>query len=190
VTYPPLFRPPLLHAGAGQVSGYRFPIPAMGELSEWSQIRAITGASERTVDLLGITRPATAAKNSWGAVQYHDVEREATTTYDGSAASIRLGDAGVHQIWVPVSNESTTFSVYCYREADYAGTNPRMVIKQPGQADDTTTDAAAASQWNLLTTTLTPAALPPYVIVELQSHNTDTANAATNDCFFDGLTVS
>jgi hypothetical protein len=63
-----------------------------------------------------------------------------------------------------------------------------MVIKQPGQADDTTTDAAAASQWNLLTTTLTPAADPPYVIVELQSLNT--AAALAYDVFFDDLKVT
>ena len=63
-----------------------------------------------------------------------------------------------------------------------------MVVKQPGQSDDVTTDAAAASQWNLLTTTLTPAADPPYVVVELQSLNT--AAAGNYDVFFDDLVVS
>ena len=65
-----------------------------------------------------------------------------------------------------------------------------MIVKQPGQADDVTTDVAAASQWNELSTTLTPAAIPPYVVVELVSRNTDVGNPATNDVFFDTLTVT
>ena len=99
-----------------------------------------------------------------------------------------MHDAAIHQIWVPVANESTTISVYVQREANYAGTNPRLIVKQPGQADDVTTDVAAASQWNELTTTLTPAADPPYVVVELQSLNT--AVAGNYDVFFDDLTVT
>jgi hypothetical protein len=186
VAYPPGFLAPILFSGASQVSGYKVPW-WFGTLGSWSAVAALAGTGEPTEDMLGIVRPTTAAKNSWGAVQFHDAERETGTVQAGSV-SIVLHDAGVHQMWVPVTAVSTTISVYVYREADYTGTNPRMVIKQPGQADDTTTDAAAASQWNELTTTLTPAATPPYVVVELQSLNTA---AATNfDVFFDTLTVS
>ena len=177
---------PILHAGEDQLSGYKFPW-LFGELSEWSQLQ-IAGVDERNTDMFGITRPATAAKNSWGPVQFHDGERETTTTRGASTASITLHDAGVHHIWVPVTNTSTTINVYVYREANYAGTLPTMTIKQPGQVDDVTTDAAAAVQWNLLTTTLTPAADPPYVVVELQSLNT--AAAGNYDIFFDDLEVS
>jgi len=186
VTYPSLFQSPILHAGAGQISGFKFPW-IFGALSEWSQVRAITGSNEPAMDLFGIARPATASKNSWGAVQFQDMERETGTVHAG-AASLCLHDAGRHQIWVPVSNESTTISIYVYREANYAGNNPQMIVKQPGQADDVTTDAAAASQWNLLTTTLTPAADPPYVVVELVSRNT--AVALAYKTFFDDLAVS
>jgi hypothetical protein len=186
VTYPALLLPPILHSGASQASGFRFPW-LFGTLSEWSAIRAITGSNEATEDLHGLVRPTTAAKNSWGPLQFMDAERETGTVQAGSA-SIALHDAGSHQIFVPVTATSTTISVYVYREANYAGTNPRMVVKQPGQADDTTTDAAAAGQWNQLTTTLTPAALPPYVVVELQSLNT--AAAGNYDTFFDTLAVS
>lgn len=184
-TYPALWLPPILHSGASQVSGFKFPW-WFGELSEWSQIQAITGSNEPTEDLRGIVRPTTASKNSWGPCQFWDVERETTTVRSGSV-SITFHDAGSHQIWVPVEAVETTFTVYCYREANYAGTNPRMVIKQPGQSDDTTTDTGAASSWNQLTTTLTPAADPPYVIVELQSLNT--AAAGNYDSFFDDLKV-
>lgn len=189
VAYPALFSTPILHAGAAQISGFKFPW-WFGELSEWSQIAAITGNNEPTEELRGLARPVTAAKNSWGATQFFDTERETTTTHGGSDASIKFNDAGRHQIWVPVEDTSTDFSVWVYREANYAGNNPQMIIKQPGQADDVTTDAAAASQWNELTTTLAPAAIPPYVIVELVSRNTDAANPATNDVFFDDLTVT
>lgn len=183
-TYPPFFLPPILHSGASQISGFKFPW-RLGELSEWSQVQAITGNSERTEDLHGTARPATASKNSWGAVQFHDTERDTGTVRTGSV-SIALHDAGVHQIWKgPVTAVEMTVSVYVYREADYAGTNPRLVIKQPGQADDVTTDAAAASQWNLLTTTFTPAAEPGWIVIELQSLNT--AAAGDYDVFFDDL---
>ena len=177
---------PILHAGASQASGYKVPW-WFGELSEWSQIRAITGSNEPSVDLRGMARPATASKNSWGAVQFHDMERETTTVNNGSA-SMKFNDAGVQQMWVPHSGAEITISVYCYREANYAGTNPRMVIKQPGQSDRTTTDTGAAGAWNQLTDTFTPAADPEYVVVELQSLNT--AAAGNYAAYFDDLSVS
>ena len=157
-------------------------------LSQWDTTRALAGSSMSTDDIFGMTRPVTDSKKSWGAIQFTDTERETTTVYDTSAASIKMADAGRHQIWVPVTNTSTTISVRVYREADYAGTNPQLVIKQPGQADDTTTDAAAVSQWNLLTTTLTPSADTDYVVAELVSNNT--ATSGNYDVFFDSLVVS
>lgn len=186
LTYPPLLLPPILHSGVSQISGFKFPW-WFGELSEWSQVRAITGSNEPTEDQRGIARPVTASKNSWGALQFADMERETGTVRTGSA-SLVLHDAGRHQIWVPVTATSTTISVYVYREANYAGNLPQMICKQPGQADDVTTDAAAASQWNLLTTTFTPAADPPYVVVELISRNT--AVALAYETFFDDLVVN
>jgi hypothetical protein len=138
--------------------------------------------------LYGITRPATSAKKSWGAVQYKPGVRETTTTRGSSTASIKFADAGKHQMFVPTDGTSTTIAVYAYREADYAGTNPQLIVKQPGVADDTTTDAAAASQWNELTTTLTPSATPPYVVVELVSNNTATSGSYA--VYFDDLSVT
>lgn len=181
VTYPALFQPPLL------LDGFRLPW-TFGALSEWSQVRALTGSSEPTTDLFGVARPATAAKNSWGPVQFHDVERETTTTQGSSVASIKLTDAARHQIFVPVSAESTTITVYCYREADYAGTLPQMLIKQPGQSDRTTVDTGNAATWNQLSDTFTPGADTDFVVVELVSNNT--AVAGSFACFFDTLEVS
>jgi len=188
VAYPALVSLPILHSGASQVSGFKFPW-WFGELSEWSQVRAITGSNEPTEDLRGIARPATASKNSWGAVQFADAERDTGTTYNSSAASLELSDAARVQLGpFEVPNASIDIHVKVYREADYAGTNPQLVIKQPGASDDTTVDTASDGQWNELTTTLTPNADPSYVFVELVSNNT--AAAGSYATYFDQLVVN
>lgn len=183
---PSLLHFPLLFAGASQTSGFKPPW-FFGELSEWSSLNAIAGTGEATEDLLGLTRPTTSAKKSWGAVQFVDSERETGTVRNG-VASIVLHDAGRHQIFVPVTKGSTTFSVFVHRESSYAGINPRMIIKQPGQTDVVVTDAGAASQFNELTTSFTTARIPPYVVVELVSLNT--ATAGSFEVFFDDLKVT
>lgn len=185
--YPPLFDYGILHAGASQVSGFRFPSPIFGALSQWSQIRAIADTGAATEDIHGLSRPVTAGKRSWGAVQYVDMARDTGTVRTGTASK-KLADAGRDQIYVPTTNVSTVFSIYVYREANYAGVNPQMIIKQPGQADTVVTDAGAAGAWNQLTTTLTPAALPGYVVIELVSNNT--AAAGNYGVYFDDLTVT
>jgi hypothetical protein len=156
--------------------------------SRWSDHRRKTGTSEATDDLFGITRPTTSSKNSWGAIQYQEPIRSTTQAYGGTTASLKLEDAGEVQFIVPVTAVSTTISVRAYRETNYAGTNPRMVIRQPGQSDRTTTDAGSATTWNELTDTFTPAALPPYVVVCLQSLNT--ATSGSYNTYFDAIAVS
>lgn len=126
ITFPPLFQPPILYSGAGQVSGFKFPW-WMGPLSEWSQVRAITGLNEPSIDFFGIGRPAAAAKNSWGPLQFHDMERDTTTPYAGTSCMAIL-DAGRIQFKVPIAAESTTVEVWVHREANYAGVNPQLVI--------------------------------------------------------------
>ncbi len=188
-TYPPLFNLGLLHSGAGQVSGFRLPQPIFGALSTWSQVRAIADTGAATLDLQGNARPATAGKRSWGAVQFQNEIRD-TGTVRGGVASLKFEDAGRKQFKIPVTAVNTTVSVYAYREANYAGVNPQMVIKQAGVADRTTTDAGAAGAWNQLTDTWVPAATPGWSTVELVSNNTDAANPATNDAFFEDLSVT
>lgn len=182
VAYSPLLVAPLLY------NGLQLPWD-FGQLSEWSQLARITDSGTGpSDDLHGITRPVTNSKRSWGAYQFKPAERDTVTTFGGSAASLALPDAGVQQIYVPTTNVATTFTVQVYREANYAGVNPQMIIKQPGQADDVTVDIGAAGAWNELTTTLTPAADPDWVKVELRSNNTAVAgNYAT---YFDELTPS
>lgn len=180
-TFPPLFNPLFL------LAGFQMPQYAPFSLSQWSQVRRIAGTSEPTDDIFGVTRPATSAKKSWGAVQYADKDRETTTKRTG-AASLKLADAGVHQMFVPVTNVSTVFSCYVQWEANYAGTKPQMIVKQPGQADVTVTAVGSSGAWELLTTTLTPAAVPSYCVVELRSNNT--ASGASIGCFFDDVAAT
>ena len=182
VTYPALFNPPLL------LDGSRYPWHH-GELSKWSQVARKAGSGEAADDLFGIARPATSSKNSWGAIQNTGATRETTTTQGSSAASLKLPDAGEQFLMrVPVTATSTTISLYCYREADYAGTNPAMIIRQPGQSDRTTTDTGSSATWNQLSDTFTPASLPPYVDIFVKSSNT--ATSGNYDAFFDTVSVS
>ena len=169
------------------LNDFRFPW-FLGELSKWSQLARIAGSGEATDDLFGLARPATAAKNSWGAIQATGAIRETTTVQAGSV-SLKLPDAGMQFLMrVPVTAVSTTISLYVYREADYTGTLPQMVIRQPGQADRTTTDVGNASTWNQLSDTFTPVGDPEYVDVFFVSNNTATSGSYAVYC--DTLEVS
>lgn len=179
--YSPLLAMPLLYAGVA------FPW-VFGALSQWSLLAARAGIMETGLDLFGLARPTTSAKKSWGPVQYNPWTFE-TGTVDAGTGSRKLSDAGRSQQYrVPVTNVSTTISVKVRRQTDYAGTLPQMVIKQPGQADITVTDTGSANAWNVLTTTFTPAATPPWITVEIVSSNTATSGSFA--CFWDTGAVS
>ena len=182
-TYPPLFDPPIL------LDGFALPWQ-FGRLSKWSQIARIAdGGTYATDDYNGFPRPVTDGNRSWGAVQYPGAARETTTIDGSSGASIKLPDAGEQFLMrVPVTAVSTTITIKVYREADYAGTLPQMIVRQAGQADNTTTDTGAAAAWNTLTATLTPASSPGWVDVVIKSNNT--AAAGSYACYFDTVDVT
>jgi hypothetical protein len=178
--YPPIFDMPRL------LDGFRLPQQFFGELSERSTL-LLAGSGETASDLFGQTKPATAAKSAWGAIQPRNYVREGTTVYAGSSA-LKIPDAGDVSFFVPVDGTEITISVQVYREANYAGTNPRMIIKEPGQSDRTTTDAASSGQWNELTDTFTPNGGAGFVEVVLRSLNTATSGSYA--VFFDDLKVA
>jgi len=131
-------------------------------------------------DFYGITRPTTDSKKTRGAIQYNAIQRETSTVPAGELESIKMPDAGEHHIFIPITGKKMTFSLEVHRETNYAGTNPQMIIKQPGQSDDTTTDVGSSGQFNELSTSLTPASTPPYVVLVFKSNNTATSgNYAT-----------
>lgn len=158
------------------------------EQASYSPVKAIAGSGTTATDFTGLAKPTTAAKQSYGALQYIPMVRDTGTTYSGSPASAELSDAGRIHFIVPHDGSEITISLRTYREANYAGTNPQMIIRQPGQSARTTTDSGSASAWNLLTDTFTPAASPGYVLVELVSNNTATSGSYA--AYFDDLQVT
>lgn len=172
------------------LSGYKFPgrdVFAYMQLSEYSVMRLAAGIYPPPDDLFGVPRPVTNSKCSWGALQFTDVSQSTTQAHAGTY-SAKIADAGRMQIVVPVTAVSTVVSVWVYREANYAGTNPSMNIKQPGQADILVTDVGAVSGWNQITTTFTPAGTSDYVFVELISNNT--ATSGSFNVYVDDLAVA
>jgi hypothetical protein len=161
----------------------------VGDLGKWSTIARITGTAYQPYrDFFGMLRPVTVSKNSSGSIQATGAIRE-TGTVQAGAASLKLPDAGEQFLMrVPITAVSTVISLYVYREADYAGSLPQMIIRQPGQADRITTDAGSASAWNQLSDTFTPASLPPYVDLFIRSRNT--AVAGSYSVYYDTLSVS
>lgn len=179
--YPTLEQSPIL------LDGFLYQAPVVAQLSAWSGLRMVAGSGIQTDDLTGVTRPVTSGKQSCGAVQFVDVARSTTQTYDSSSAALKLADAGRAQLFMPTAAEATTVDVYAYREAGYTGTAPQLVVKQPGVADITATDTGASGAWNLITSgSFTPAAVPPWVTIELVSNNTGSSTGV----YFDGLAAS
>ena len=165
----------------------RSQVPLVGKLSEWSQVRAIGGTNESAEDLYGFARPVSNSKNSWGAIQFVGPTRSSIAVQEG-AVSLELPDAGRMQFFIPTVNSQMTFVVQAYYQSAYAGTLPQMIIRQPGQSDDTTTDAGNSETFNRLATTLTPAANPPYIAMILASDNT--ATTGPYKIFFDAIETS
>lgn len=179
LAYPPLLTTPILF------DDYQFPWK-FGELSEWSQIRSIKGTGTATDDLFGMIRPLEENDISWGAIQFHDIERETGTVHGGVVSAV-FHEPARKQVWVPVENEETVFSVWVYRLNTYSGTYPQMKVMQPSQTDLLVTDTGAINQWNKLAVTGTVVATPPYAVVELISNHMGTGSS---DVFFDDLDVS
>lgn len=169
---------PLLLNAQLLLDGFQLPNLPMFGLSEWSPLRAIAGTSMSTEDLTGITRPATDSKKSWGAMQFADTSREATTVRTG-AASLKLADAATSEpVWIPVTAVSTTVSAYVRWQVDYAGTKPQMILSQAGQSEIVVTATGSSEAWELLSHTWTPAALPSLVALTFRSNNTASGSVA------------
>ena len=100
-----------------------------------------------------------------------------------------MDDAMRHSFVVPIEEGSGNIriKINCWRETDYAGTNPQMVIKRPGVADATQTDGGSSGQWNGLTYTLTPAVDDRFFILELVSNNT--AISGNYKVYWTGLVI-
>jgi hypothetical protein len=176
---PPLWNPLML------LSGFRLPQHEPWSLSRYSRSRATleseTAALRVSGDLYGLGRAPHYTDNenqSLGPVQFRNIAR---TTLALSGVSPKSGTAMLQLLpggqfpirRVPVSAVSTTIALWLRYGSQYheAGpwSNPRMIIRQPGQADRYTSMVGADSTWEQVTDTFTPAASPPYVDVLVES---------------------
>lgn len=152
------------------------------------RLRGLTAVTQNgdvgapSTDLFGLTRPGSGKKTP-GAIQYREILRQTTTIRSGTT-SIELVDAARHVFSLIAGGARRhRFVVYVYREANYAGTLPQMVIKRLGQSDITVTDTGSSGQWNKLSYDLTPSASDRFIQVELVSNNT--ATSGSYKTFFD-----
>ena len=166
---PILLNPPLMLDG--------FPIPWMaGEVAPYSAVIGQACNSEAPDDdFFGIPRPTSDAKKTRGPIQASFPEKSDAVTEGKWDYSIKLPDAMATQFMVPVTGGNMRFDVEVYREADYTGVLPQLIVRQPGQSPQIDTDVGAVSQFNSLSLSFTPASSPPYVFVELRSDNTATS---------------
>jgi len=155
-------------------------------LAPWNTVAYLgCGQSPPSEDMYGVNRPTADSKKTRGAIQYSAPERETTTVYTGSEASIKFADAMYHQIFIPITGSNMRVRARVYREANYTGTNPSIAIKQYGKGDIILVDTGSASTWNLLEIKFKPDDLPPFVMLELRSDNTATSGSYA--VYFDAL---
>jgi len=179
--YPLLPMPPII------VDGFLLPFENE-RFAPYSQIPSLGCDSDGAdKDIFGITRPTSDAKKTRGAFQHSHVERETTITYGTSPESLKMADAMAMQIIVPITGKGMTVQARVYREANYTGIAPQITIKQHGKPDQVITDSGSVSTFNLLKTSIQPASLPKYIVIELRSDNT--AVAGNYGVFWDALQV-
>jgi len=112
-------------------------------------------------------------------------EQETTTTRTGSNA-LRFEGAGFHDFIIPVSNQSTTVSIYGRFDSNYTGSKPILeVLNIDGVADQSDIMTGSADTFEELTATFTPTA-DGVCRVRIRSQDT----SATGEAFFDDLTVT
>ena len=166
-----LFTLPLLH----NEKGLLYPFEQCSLSPESAVALLPCDSNSASEDLFGITRPATLSKRTRGAIQYNILERETTIVYGSSPESYRMRDAQANQFIIPITGKKIRFSCFVYRDADYAGTLPQVIIKQYGQSDITLTDTGNAETWNEIAHEFTPASFPLFVSIEIRSNNTATS---------------
>lgn len=169
--YPYLPSLPLL-MGRPRVPMYFFPP------SEWDQTRYAAGLYGANEDLFGVHKETAQTLRSWGATHAYAVKRDTGIIYDGFVASLYMENACEAQSTHPVQASLTyTITVQVNIEANYAGSVPDMVIRQPGEADVIIASSGALGVWEQLTVAFTTGTEMDWISVGLRSHNTATVPA-------------
>lgn len=145
-------------------------------------------SSPPATDLLGVTRPGTTYKNACGALEPWRAQKETGTVRTGSNG-LGITGWGHIEFRVPVSDASTTISVYARFDSTYgtATAKPALRVIDDGAGVTTAVDTmtSAADTWEQLTLTFTPTR-KGYVIVRFEGFST----AAAGKSFWDDWSVT
>lgn len=180
MTYAMSFSYPVLSPGIRDINYIPY------SLSPWSAYANAGGFT--TIDLYGKARSPISGTKSLGAVEYSPYDKETTTTYDSSAASFKLPEAGVKSFIVPCGPWDNTVTAMVYRESNYSGTLPSLTVFEPGSTSYLTDiDTGSAGQWNQLSISNVSSDVG-WIVVYIQSSNTATSGSYA--VFFDNIEVA
>lgn len=158
-----------------------------------SPILGFGGLSLPTYDITNGLRPAGSRNSSTssyaiGCIEHFNNGVKDTSVIRSSPSSLKIAGPGYHDFDFPVDPVQTTIGVHSYRDTNYAGTNPQIMVvngTEAGVANATATAAGAANSWNQITLTFTPTA-KGIVTIRLVSNDTST----NGNCYFDDFTVT
>ncbi len=137
-------------------------------------------------DLYNEARPMYGTVDDRGAVEGRARPEQETTTVRTGSNALRFEGAGFHDFIIPVSNQSTTVSIYGRFDSNYTGSKPILeVLNIDGVADQSDIMTGAANAWEEVTATFTPTG-DGVCRVRIRSQDT----SATGESFFDDLTVT
>lgn len=163
--------------------GIKFPHQPYN-MTDWFNEVFLSSTSSFTEDFYGLFRPS---KSTRGATQLRSILRD-TSVYRSAPSSLKLADAAKHVLLIPVIGGSNyRITVYVNREANYAGTNPQLVIRSPGQSAITATDDGNSGSFNKLTVSYTTVSTDRFLQIEFRSNNT--ATSGSYKAYFDDLTI-
>lgn len=145
-------------------------------------------SSPPSTDMFGVTRPGATYKNSAGAMEPWKAQKETSTVRTGSNG-LSITGYGHIEFRVPVSDASTTISVYARFDTTYAGTTakPAMRVIDDGAGVTTAVDTmtSALDTWEQLSLTFTPTR-KGYVMVRFEGFS----DAAGGKSFWDDWSVT
>lgn len=145
------------------------------------------GLGSQTVDFLNNPRPAGAAgtANAVGALERGTSGVKDGSVYHTAAPSFRLDGPGYDDRALAVDATATTVTVWVRQNASYAGTKPRLQVRdgeECGVTAASVTGTAAVSTWEALSLTFTPTRAG-VVTIRVLSSTTAAAGSVNYDDF-------
>lgn len=121
-----------------------------------------------------------------GAVEARTRPAQESSTVHGGTYAANFQGAGYYDTFRPVNAASTAVTVYCRKDANYTGTEPKLeVVNIPCVADQSDSLSVASGNWEQLSVNFTPTSAG-IVRIRLWSYDT----SSNGKCIFDDLVVS